>query len=70
MRLSIFCLALVLALGATSCTTYVFAKTPEATAIRTAPKHHKIIVVKGNRYYFWNGKHFKKTRRGFVAVKV
>jgi len=70
MRLSIFILAFVLALGTTSCTTYVSARTPQTTVIRTAPKHHKIVVVKGKRYYFWNGTHYKKTRRGFVVVRV
>jgi hypothetical protein len=70
MRLSLLILCLVIGLGATSCSTYVVAKTPQTTVIRTAPKHHKIVVLKGKRYYFWNGKHYKKTRRGFVVVRV
>lgn len=38
--------------------------------VKYAPKHHKIVVVKGKRYYFWNGKHHRKTRKGYIVVKV
>lgn len=38
--------------------------------VKHAPKNHKIIVVKGKRCYFWNGKHHRKTRKGYIVVKV
>jgi hypothetical protein len=40
------------------------------TIIRTAPPHHKIVVVRGKRYYSWDGHYYRKTRRGFVIVKL
>jgi len=40
------------------------------SVIKTPPKTYKIVKVKGKRYYFWNGKHYKKTRRGYVFVRV
>ena len=38
--------------------------------VKTAPSHHKIVTVNGKRYYFWNGKHYRKTRRGYVFIRV
>lgn len=35
-----------------------------------APKHYKIVLVKGKKYHYWNGKHHKKTRKGYVVVRV
>jgi len=40
------------------------------TVIRVAPKGHKVVFVKGNKYYKWNNKYYKKTRRGFVVVRL
>jgi len=55
-----------------SCATRVVTTAPTAkvTVIKTPPKNHKIVVVKGKRYYFWNGRHYKKTRNGYVVVRV
>jgi len=53
-----------------SCATRVVTRPATLTVVKTAPKHHKIINVKGKRYYFWNGNHYKKTRKGFVIVRV
>ncbi|MDJ0644822.1 MAG: hypothetical protein QNJ57_02460 [Flavobacteriaceae bacterium] len=38
--------------------------------VKKAPRYHKVVVIKGKRYYTWNGKYYKKTRRGYVVVKV
>ncbi|PHR74519.1 MAG: hypothetical protein COA67_00110 [Lutibacter sp.] len=38
--------------------------------VKYAPKNHKIVVIKGKRYYFWNGKHYRKTSKGYIIVKV
>jgi hypothetical protein len=35
-----------------------------------APKHHKVVYVKGVKYHYWNGKHHKKTSKGYVVVRV
>lgn len=39
------------------------------TVIKVAPKGHKIVSVKGKRYYKWNNTHYRKTRNGYVIVK-
>jgi len=41
-----------------------------AKIVRVAPKGHKIIYVKGQKYYKWNNKHYKKTRKGYVVVRL
>ncbi|WP_298901054.1 DUF6515 family protein [uncultured Psychroserpens sp.] len=64
----IFSVACLLSLS--SCATRVVAKPATVTVVKTPPKHYKIVRVKGKRYYFWNGKHYKKTRRGYVIVRV
>ncbi|AUP79336.1 hypothetical protein C1H87_11705 [Flavivirga eckloniae] len=56
----------------TSCATrtHVVTKPNRVTVVKTAPKHYKIVNVRGKRYYFWNGNHYRKTRRGYVLVRV
>ena len=53
-----------------SCAAHVSRRPANVTVIKTAPKHYKIVKVKGKKYYFWNGKHYKKTRRGYFVVRV
>ena len=58
-------------LGQTSCATRVVTKpVAKVTVVKTPPKHYKIVKVKGKRYYFWNGKHHRKTRSGYVVVRI
>ena len=56
----------------TSCVTRTQRKPIQRTTtiIRVAPKGHKVVYVKGNKYYKWNNKHYRKTRRGFVVVRL
>ncbi|MBT8263652.1 MAG: hypothetical protein KJO05_12565 [Bacteroidia bacterium] len=68
---------LILGLGAfllTSCATRVVTTTPAASSkvvvIKKAPRNHKVVVVNGKRYYRWNGNHYRKTRNGYVLVKL
>ena len=63
--ISAFCI-----ISLSSCATRVVTRPTALTVVKTAPKHHKIVTVKGKRYYFWNGNHYKKTRKGFVIVRV
>ncbi len=35
-----------------------------------APINHKIVIIKGKRYYTWGGKRYSKTRRGYVVVSI
>jgi len=70
MRIFVFILSVFFTFSLSSCVTHVATRPASATVIKTPPKHYKIVRVKGQRYYFWNGKHYKKTRRGYVVVRV
>ncbi len=70
MRTLLLILGFVFTLTFTSCASRVVVRPQATTVVKVAPKHHKIVVVKGKRYYFWNGKHYRKTKRGYVFVKV
>ena len=64
----IICVLLFLS---TSCVTtvrpaHVHTKT---VVVKKAPKHHKVVYVKGHKYYAWGGKRYKKTKKGYVFVK-
>jgi len=71
MKNFVFLLAIV-AFTFTSCATRVVTTTPttNVVVVKKAPRNHKVVVVKGKRYYRWGGKHYRKTSRGFVFVKV
>lgn len=56
----------------TSCATRVVTTNPQTNVVvvKKAPRNHKVVVVKGKRYHYWNGKYHRKTRRGYVLVKL
>lgn len=56
----------------TSCATRVHTKQTYKTAkiVKVAPKGHKIVHVKGKRYYKWNNQHYRKTRNGYVVIRL
>lgn len=70
MRTFVVILTLLLTLNLSSCATRVVTRPGNVTIIKTPPRHYKIVKINSKPYYFWNGKHYKKTRRGFVFVKV
>jgi uncharacterized protein with PIN domain len=70
MRHLLIIIGFIFALSFTSCVSRVVVTTPRARVIKVAPKHHKIVIVKGKRYYYWNGHHYRKTHKGYVIVKV
>jgi hypothetical protein len=68
---------LIFALGMfffTSCATRVVTPVPatntKVVVVKKAPRNHKVVVIKGKRYYTWNGKHYRKTSRGYVLVSI
>jgi hypothetical protein len=69
MRTLILTLGFAIVFSTTSCASRVVVR-PASTIVKVAPKHHKVVVVKGKRYYYWNSKHYKKTRKGYVVVKI
>ena len=40
------------------------------TVVKVAPRGHKIVQIKGKRYYKWNNTHYRKTRKGYVTVRL
>jgi len=73
MKTFIYSIAFILfILSSTSCVTRVHRKPVHKTTtiVRVAPKGHKVIYIKGNKYYKWNNKHYKKTKKGFVVVRL
>ncbi len=53
-----------------SCTTPVVSKIASATMEKKTPKHYKLVKVKGKHYYYWKGNHYRKTKNGYVLIKV
>jgi hypothetical protein len=54
----------------TSCAAPAPAAGTKVVVVNKAPRNHKVVVVKGKRYYVWNGNHYRKTRNGYVLVKL
>ncbi|WP_411893920.1 DUF6515 family protein [Winogradskyella sp. A2] len=71
MRYLVYTLVFVFALSTTSCARQVVVKQPATvTVVKKLPRQYKIVLVNGKRYYFFNGRHHRKTRGGFVVVRV
>ena len=72
MRYLVYTFVFVLALSFTSCANRVVVKQPATTVtvIKKLPRQYKVVRVNGNRYYFFNGNHYRKTRRGYVFVRI
>lgn len=60
----------IFSLSFSSCATTVHTQPPKVLVIKKLPKHHRVVYINGHRYYKWNGKHYRKTKRGYVVVKV
>ncbi len=70
MRTLFIIIGFMFAMTLTSCAPRVVVRPAHVKIIKVAPKNHKIVVVKGKRYYYWNGRHYKKTGKGYIVVKV
>ena len=71
MRYLVYTLVFVFALSATSCARHVVVTQPATVmVVKKLPRQYKIVRVNGKRYYVFNGKHHRKTRNGFVVVRV
>lgn len=71
MRYLLFAFILIFTLNFSSCARRVVTTQPNTvTVIKKLPRKYKVVRVNGKRYYFFNGKHYRKTRRGFVVVRV
>ncbi|WP_422106708.1 DUF6515 family protein [Winogradskyella sp.] len=71
MRYLVYTLVFVFALSFSSCAKRVVVTQPASvTVIKKLPRQYKIVRVNGKRYYFFNGRHYRKTRNGYVVVRV
>lgn len=71
MKKSVVLLLVIFMCGFTSCATRVRTKTPaKVVVVHKRPNNYRIVKVNGKRYYFWNGNHYTKTKRGYVLVRV
>ncbi|MCB0399075.1 MAG: hypothetical protein KDD26_05510 [Winogradskyella sp.] len=72
MRFLVYTLVFVFSLSLNSCARRVVVVQPEntVTVVKKLPREYKIVRVKGKRYYFFNGNHYRKTRNGYVLVRV
>lgn len=70
MRTFIILISTTCIISLSSCGAGAVSIPTNVTIIKTASKHYKIVTVKGKRYFFWNGNHYRKTRKGFVIVRV
>lgn len=61
--------SMLLILG-NSCVVHTRPAVQSRTVVVKAPRNHKIVVIKGKRYYTWGGKHYKKTRKGYIITRV
>ena len=53
-----------------SCVTTVRATPAKIVVVKKLPRTHKVVYVKGHRYYKWNGNHYRKTNNGYVVVRL
>ncbi|MFC0603371.1 DUF6515 family protein [Winogradskyella pulchriflava] len=71
MRYLVYTFVIVIALSFSSCASRVVVKQPASvTVVKKLPRHYKIVRVNGKRYYYFNRKHYRKTRNGYVVVRV
>ena len=69
MRTLLYLLCLVFALSLTSCVVHTRTAPAQVTVVKR-PAKYKVVRVKGTRYYVWNGRYHKKTRKGYMVVKI
>lgn len=71
MRFLVYTLVFVFAFSLSSCARRVVIAQPASVSIvKKLPRQYKVVRVKGKRYYFFNGNHYRKTRNVYVAVRL
>jgi hypothetical protein len=68
---SLLILGSILIISFSSCTTRIVSTAPssDVVIVEKLPKYHRVVINKGTKYYYWNGKYHKKHRHGYVVVK-
>ncbi|TCK67760.1 hypothetical protein DFQ05_1541 [Winogradskyella wandonensis] len=71
MRHLFILIGLIFSLSFNSCARRVVVRQPtNVTVVKTLPRQHKVVRINGTRYYVWGGKHYRKTRNGYVVVRI
>ncbi len=67
----VYTFVFVLVLSINSCAKRVtIAKSETPTVVTRLPRQHKVVRIKGRNYYYFNRKHYQKTRRSYVVVRI
>ncbi len=53
-----------------SCVVRQVASKPNLILVKKAPRNHQVVIIKNKKYYRWGGKYYRKTRRGYVVVRL
>jgi len=69
MKTLVYFLSLIVTLSLTSCVVHTRTAPAQITVVKR-PAKYKVVHVKGKRYYTWNGRYHKKTRKGYVVVSI
>ncbi len=71
MRNLLFVIGLLFFLNLNSCARRVVVRPPaDITVVKKLPRNYNVVRINGKRYYTWNGKRYRKTRNGYVVVRV
>jgi len=70
MRSTFVLLFVLFSFTLSSCVTTVRATPARIVVVKRLPRIHKVVYIKGHRYYKWNGVYHRKTARGYVVVRV
>ncbi|WP_400075879.1 DUF6515 family protein [Winogradskyella sp. R77965] len=71
MRYLVYTFVFIFALSFNSCARRVVVTQPTTvTIVKKLPRQYKVVRVKGKRYYVFNGKHYRKTRKGYVVTRI
>ncbi|WP_299527936.1 DUF6515 family protein [uncultured Lutibacter sp.] len=62
-------ITVVLSFSLCSCFTTAKVAPTKVVVVKKLPKSHKVVFIKGQRYYAWNGKNYRKTNKGYVVVR-
>lgn len=68
-----YILILFLCLGSlSSCVIHTkrIAKNKNTKVVKVVPAKSKVIFINGKKYYKWNNKYHRKTKKGFVVVRL
>ena len=63
-------LLFVLLFSTSACVVKKVVRKPSIVVIKRAPRNYQIVTVKNKRYYKWGGKYYRKTKRGYVIVRM